>query len=504
MARKKTALILLSLLTLAPAFAQDRTLVLGAEDDWSRLARQDSVVPELGVRGSLDLVLADRSPDLGTDVDLYLPFNSDFTLVEEGDYRAGSGAVRIRPEARLGTGAAYFHPISDPLVLEAGPLALFSPGSSWGSFSIEFHLNPTLVREGEVILHRQGTAEVAGTFVDQEFRVEIRNGRLRWVFLNMFRAGGQDGTRLLPDLILQGRSRLIPNRWSRHLLRFDERTGLLEYLAEGVPEALTHANPSGREQTQVYYPFLGSLSDPFLELAPDYVGFIDELLITRGTRDDGTDATLPSRPGIAETVVLDLGTPGTELLAVTPSARRPDTSELLVAYRLGEHRFDGGGTEPPWTYLRDDALPRGGPRTGRYLQLRFELYAGGDFRESPRLADVSVTYRPNLPPAAPPRVVVTPYDGAVGLNWSPVPESDVAGYLIYYRRADGQFYGRDADAGSSPIDVGNRTSFVVEGLENGVLYYFAVSAYDISSSRGDLFLSRDEPARPLGLYDEPP
>jgi len=61
--------------------------------------------------------------------------------------------------------------------------------------------------------------------------------------------------------------------------------------------------------------------------------------------------------------------------------------------------------------------------------------------------------------------------GEFALHWDANPESNLAGYKIYY----GSDY-RTYDAPDSPIDVGNSTSH--EMSLNAGIYHFAVTAYD--------------------------
>jgi hypothetical protein len=88
-------------------------------------------------------------------------------------------------------------------------------------------------------------------------------------------------------------------------------------------------------------------------------------------------------------------------------------------------------------------------------------------------------------------------DGAVELSWKPSPDMDTAGYLVYYGNARGEYFGKDAILGVSPLDAGNRTRLRIEGLDNGVLYYFAVAAYDRALPYHMGEFSREVSARPL-------
>jgi hypothetical protein len=101
-----------------------------------------------------------------------------------------------------------------------------------------------------------------------------------------------------------------------------------------------------------------------------------------------------------------------------------------------------------------------------------------------------------MPPAG---ISVLARDGAVELNWRNSPDRDTEGYLVYYGRARGEYFGEDAAQGASPIDAGKQNSLRIEGLENGTLYYFAVAAYDRREAgafhAGEF--SREVSARPL-------
>ena len=78
----------------------------------------------------------------------------------------------------------------------------------------------------------------------------------------------------------------------------------------------------------------------------------------------------------------------------------------------------------------------------------------------------------------------------VTLQWDENPEADLAGYKVYYKTGTSggepyngtgviidDFYVESTD---SPIDVGNRTEVNLKGLDEEVIYYFVVTAYNTS------------------------
>ncbi len=67
--------------------------------------------------------------------------------------------------------------------------------------------------------------------------------------------------------------------------------------------------------------------------------------------------------------------------------------------------------------------------------------------------------------------------GSVMVSWDPNSESDLSGYKVYYGTAS-RNYGQ-------VVDVGNVTSRRIGGLQPGVRYFFAVTAYDFSGNESD-------------------
>src|SRR4029079_4226915 len=62
--------------------------------------------------------------------------------------------------------------------------------------------------------------------------------------------------------------------------------------------------------------------------------------------------------------------------------------------------------------------------------------------------------------------------GSLTLAWDPVSSPALAGYMLYYGPAAGNY--------TSKIDVGNTTMRTVANLTDGATYHFAVTAYDSS------------------------
>jgi len=79
-----------------------------------------------------------------------------------------------------------------------------------------------------------------------------------------------------------------------------------------------------------------------------------------------------------------------------------------------------------------------------------------------------------IPPSTATEVQAKSGDGEVELSWTPL-SGDVAGYYIYFTTDTG---------GSGKIKTGLISSLTIKNLENNILYYFTVTAYDCASNEG--------------------
>ncbi len=87
-------------------------------------------------------------------------------------------------------------------------------------------------------------------------------------------------------------------------------------------------------------------------------------------------------------------------------------------------------------------------------------------------------YYDNVPPSAPTGVQVLNGDNRVDLSWNNNRERDVAGYNVYYSTAyDGKY---------KLIGSTKNNFYIDDGAKNGVLNYYAVTAYDYNNNESEL------------------
>ena len=461
--------------------AAEETIVLGAEDGWRRLTRRERLVTQPGRQGYMDLSVEPFRHGVTDHTELLLQFDELPVRDAAGRYEVqsmatGAGVNAPGPELtrvshRTGRGALLVDGPEDRLLVMPSDDAAFAPGREWGSFTIEFWLYPVVMPDASTVLSWRAREGADEAFRRQELAIEVERGALSARFENFFiRPDGSGVT-----VTLEGSDRLIPRTWSHHVVRFSAQTGLLEYLVDGRPADITYVSRSGREDGSVYFPRIAAYPRDGLTIADGFVGMLDELRLEGRFVTEADQPVHPPDGGVLVSDYLDLGSPGARVRRIAMTADTPGMSDVLLYYRLANLRGTNPVPESAWTPIRPgDLLP---DARGRFLQLRAELLPDTREAEPPTLSQISITFEREPPPLPPTALRAVPRDGAVVLEWAPVQEPDVEGYLVYYGEQSGRYFGRGSDQGVSPIDVSAATSVTIDGLENGTLYFFAVQAY---------------------------
>jgi len=505
MARKQHAsgALLLCLLLTAPSLpGLEKTIELGRESLWADMMSLQGVTALPGRWGFHDLALAGGAYMSDSATELLLHFDSPSSTDATGAYTIAAGGPAISDAvSAVGGASAAFTGGRQGVSLRAAAGSMFSVGAAWGDFTIEFWLYPATMSDGENVIswdgaERSGSAP-NGQLLGQSVRCFMRDRRLVWDFQNLFRLPGAD---TIPVRV-SGSRQLLPRTWHHHLLRFDSREGLLEYLLDGLPEAILHVTDTGRETGSIAVPVLGNAFSGPLVLGEGFTGFIDELRISRRFVNDPVLSRFLGKTGVAISRIIDLGYSATRIARIESVTTTQSDSGIEYSYQAantwGGKRLLKSDTD--WVpFLPGSDF--GDTLKARYIQLRVEMYPDGTRMQSPRLSSLRVVYEPNLPPAPPAGLAATPGNGKVTLTWRKVNDLNVKGYLVFYGTSPHNYLGTGAAQGASPIDAGPSTTLEVDGLENGSLYYFAVAAYDSSDPRLQSEFSTEISARPSRIY----
>jgi hypothetical protein len=488
------------LLILFPAAAGAETRVFGGAAGWASFPERVGISESAGMRNRNVLTLSSAVAGAGPSGDLSLSFDGA-AADAVGNYLVSvpsSVSIAGPQRARFGSGAALFMGAENGVSIspKPGKDALFGAGRRMEDFSIEFWLYPANMENGEQILSWDAARRSAsGESVFQRIRCLVARNRVEWSFADFFSAPDERGR--LPIVLSTTRS-LVPRTWSHHLVRFDSSVGLLEYLVDGRVESSVYATASGGERGERYVPIVGS-SGAFV-LGPRFTGMIDEFRISGSAVDSPELRRFPRSGGRAISGLIDLGTTNAEVTGLDSVFSAPGTSEIRFFLRTGDEPYAWKDVESSWIPVQPGMKPPLELR-GRWAQISCVLYPAGDGETAPVLEELRLDFKPDEPPPPPSMVTAAARNGAVELKWRPSPDADLGGYLIYFGENAGEYFGSSATRGDSPLDVGNTTSYVVDGLRDGTLYYFSIAAYDRASPRHIGGFSREVAARPARTVD---
>ena len=500
----------------------ERTISIGGSSTWKNIETRAGIIEAGDVRPYPVLLLsssANYSPGVSSSngylaaagvhgnfsalAESSLDMSVSFDERESGLFRDTAGMYRVRSPfgsqrvdrsmARSGSGAVLFGRAEGSVTIEVqSSNALFAPGKRIGDFSIEFWLYPFSMENGEKIFSWASSIPVNKNTLMQRIQCIASRNRINWSFVNFFADPGfgmPDNSAFI-NLELAGNAPIVPKTWSHHLIRFDSVTGMVEYLVNGKSEAITYATKTRRENSEVFTPVTGN-NGSFL-LGESYTGLMDELKIHNGCI--GRSSVQKYYSGRMETAPIDLGDDASSVvrLDITGGRTGVNRNSVINEFREnGKFRFSDDTeinffirySNNPWllTSKSWDVFTPGSDIKniqGRFVQIAADFYSSADGEASPYLEKINIIYLPGEPPLPPRNVIAVAVDGGVQLRWRHSPDSNTEGYLVYYSSVRGELFGEDAASGRSPIDVGMNNSALIDGLQNGTLYYFKVAGYN--------------------------
>ena len=494
--------ILISILPLSLIFAdEERIFTLGGKKGWNSVSDRRNVTTTSGRYGYEALEIENASIIHDYDTDLLLNFESFSKSDVTGNYAIISDLSESTNKSARGKGAAYFSGDTKGLTLSGEWNSIFGSSGLVGSFTIGFYLNPLTAESGEIVLLWNSSRDIANYSLYQMIVVEVHNNKLLWNFTNFFdfNLDALEYDFLQnpnTEIILQGQSPLIPKKWSYHQVTFDSDTGLFEYTVDGRVEDLCYVTKTGKERSEVCLPHLGVPA--LLEIAPSFSGSIDEFCISRTAENLSTiDEKYLGTGGRFISDPICLSETGATLSKIEVVENVPAQTEIEYFIRSGENCFNWNENYPTWEPINPGEEVS---IQGTYFQIAADLYPDGGGKTSPSVTEISLFYEVEEPPLPPYRINAVAGNGEVILTWASVAgfgNGSKMGYYIYYGEKPGEYLGTTAFEGTSPIFV-NETdcSFTVTGLDNGRIYYFAISAFPLSNPELEGELSKEVYARP--------
>lgn len=483
--------------------AQEQQIILGGKLPW-RILEEKNITQTEGRRGYPSLVLKAFEPRglSEKNKDLALTFQTPDKAIVQGNYELDIPyPLFVSNEfSRRQTGSLLFVEKKNPLVLKVLEKSLFSIGNISDRFTIEFWLYPNKNSDSEVILSWKGLMKSGESLKTQKVQASLEGGALKWIFENTFFGDNLEDTLFE----VKGISPLKPKTWSHHLLRYDSTSGLLEYFVDGKPSAITKVYNEKEDTKNSYSFYVGTLGDNKLILGEDFTGSLDDIFISKEweTFSALSNNVYTKQEAYFITEALDLQTSQAQLLSVNTLQETPQSTYIEYQYRISDElSFDPDKTGKVVKNVKGEwkpivvNTPVEQLGRGRYLQIKASLLPEGTGQYTPSLSQVRIQYLPNAPSNAPSILEVKAGQGQISLEWAPSLSSQVKGYMLYFGTQPKFYYG-DGKI-TSPIDLGNRTSYTLNGLKNGQIYYLSLVAYGEGDPPTLSNFSEEVSARPL-------
>jgi len=480
-------------LCIRSAFADSMTI--GGSEGWSKLSVRRGVVEGTGRFGypCIELATDSRSADAFTDA--LFDFEKKPFSDRTGHYNVSKNALLLSGKSAMGKGSALARGTGG-ISIRGKASSLFGTEGPAPSFYIEFWLLPSVAENGEVVFNWRSSRSIGRNVVYQMITASFYQNHLSWTFSNIF--DGYDKG----DVTLSGITTLIPGTWAHHSIAFDEENGCIEYRVNGMLEAIAYVTSTGRASGSVYPAYFGVPAD--IELCGKYTGLIDDFRIQKGTYDDAMRQKSENASALGYTKYRVSGgrietqpllmSVGSSLNSVTAVTSEPEQTAVRLYVRSGDNIFGWTDSYPAWRSVQSGEAISG--VNGLYFQIAADLYPDGNGSRTPSLTQIDIDYTVPPSPLPPFTVKAASGDGSVTLSWSHSVDESAGGYYVYYGTRPGEYLGRIAREGASPVDAGFMKSMTLTNLKNGTIYYFAVASYSKIDKRIVGTLSRETYARP--------
>nr|WP_267510408.1 fibronectin type III domain-containing protein [Borreliella afzelii] len=496
-------MLLLFFLCFSSLLSQELKLILDSKKNFKFIQDSSNITFERDVRGLLGVYLDRYKAVLDlNNIDLRLEIGRDNKLKDtSSNYLVSAKSLRVSNEFRnVSNGSLIFY--SNQNSVKFKPLtkkAFFFSGNTVSDFTIKFWVYRTTSVTGEIIFSWDGYKNINNLWVDQSIRLESDEGNFVWVLNNVFLKDNKNPIKIR----MKSNDDFIPKKWHLHTLRYRQRDGILEYLIDSKPQAIEYVTDDKKEGSG-YLLSIGNFID--FTLGTYFTGAVENLEIHKSF-EEVSNAFFSKNMGYIITEPIKLSKYYSQILSFDVDSNVPKDTEIVYYYRLDNKVFydtDSYGNikknlTGAWIHF-DPKKDFPDSKISKYIQIKVEFYPSGDSVSSPSLYSMSITYVPEAAPFPPVITKVIPGSREVFIEWIPVVNSSVEGYYIYIGVASGNYHGKTSGVLTSPIDVGNQTSFKITGLEDGRLYYISIAAYNLDKSVNKTSFSKEISVRPMEIF----
>ncbi len=415
-------------------------------------------------------------------VDLYLSFdrNEEYEDITK-NHTVLSQNIQYRETTPYIKSSAFFYKNEHIIELEGKKGSVFTSGKVIESFTINLYVFPLDLSENST-LFRIGSHfydERDDSIADQSISLSLNEGVVRCDMKNVFHTLTHEA---IGEVTLESYNRILPSQWNNITLVYDSFYGTIKIYLNGVENAIIRASEDGTNDTSRYMLYFDPRNRCILSIGKSFVGAIDEFLIKQGAETNLIENGYSLDGGEITSTVIKLDDVGVRLKSLkADGVGESDSSTINYYVRYSNFPFSPDGRvksrhNPKWIPL--NSIDLDGKRA-KYFQWKAVLLPGISGKSSPSFRGITLEYDVNLPPAKPTKVEVFQEGRDILIKWNKSTEKDFKGYKIYYGTKPEFYFCDDADQGSSPIVLSNRTSeFRLSSLKAQRIYYIAITTFD--------------------------
>ena len=322
------------------SICEENTIILGGKNGWIESTQSVSnLTLGKGRYGQEALQIATSSHQIDDSTDLYISFEDAklcSVIDETGNYKVEENNLFFTENSIVGNMAGLSRGKGALMVLSGKKGSLFGEIGLTGSFKIEFWLNPSVCESGENIFFWRSSRNINQYSDYQIIEAFIMNGKMEWKFQNVF----TDSYQKSYDIYLKSSSTIVPEKWARHSVCYDDENGTLEYYIDGILEGITYTTDTGNAYGQYLIPDLGTPAK--IEICRNFVGSIDELLISRQVNDltqTQNTGVYSADGGSFKSIPLDTKSNGSVLKNVKSIMNIPEQTEVQGMPGMGKNTF---------------------------------------------------------------------------------------------------------------------------------------------------------------------
>ncbi|WP_300367813.1 fibronectin type III domain-containing protein [Brachyspira sp.] len=356
------------------------------------------------------------------------------------------------------------------------------------SFTLEFYLNPHRLRINSQVLSKMAIYNDNGVTKYSGIRANIINGRLVWQFNNLFSYNG-----VYTNITLSEGEYLKEYEWRHHSISFDASTGKLVKYIDGLEEQVVYLTSTGDETGSPYIIEFDNIKLDPLYLGQGFTGAIDSFYFTPSYKQNFNLYKYTENGDIVSKVI-DFENNNTFIDSINYIGSFTNGSNIDLYYRISDYYFSPDDNNIAWERLLYTTNLISSSST-RYIQIKVVLNSNADRNITPILNNVSIVYHHAKVPQVPINLTASSIDGnSVILKWEGSHEN-ISGYKIYYGTKSGVYN----DAQHTPIIVGNQNEYIIEGLIEGKVYYFTITAIGGEDGNSESGFSQEVYVRPVSL-----